>query len=124
MRAREFVSEGRGRRAPAQHEFDMAHPGMIGPSGSGDTYSGRYYDFYRVATLAGMDPDDLDGMDTISFFGNLPAFSTYTEAERDKLRRVLQKIGLKPRDTVGPGSLEPNGINTKSPVKSFRGYPR
>jgi hypothetical protein len=124
MRAREFIREGRGRRAPANHEFDMAHPGMIGPGGQGDIYSGRYYDFYRVATLAGMDPDDLDEIDTISFFGNQPSFSTYTEAERDKLRRVLKKVGLKPRETVGPGSLEVRDTNTQSPVRAFPGYPR
>ena len=124
MRAREFIQEGRGSRAPAQHEFDMAHPGMIGPGGGGDVYWGRYYDFYRVATLAGMDPEELDQVDTVNFFGNLPAFSAYTDADREKLLRVLKKIGLKPRETVGPGSLEITGTNTKSPVKSFRGYPR
>ncbi len=124
MRAREFVSEGRGHRARARHEFEMAHPGMIGPGGNGDTYWGRYYDFYRVATLAGMDPDELDKIDTISFFGNLPAFSAYTDADRDKLKKILKKLGLKPRETVGNGSLETNGTNTVSPVKPFRGYPR
>lgn len=124
MRAREFVSEGRGRRAEASHEFDMAHPGMIGPGGGGDVYWGRYYDFYRVATLAGMDPQELDQVDTVSFFGNLPAFSAYTPADREKLLRVLKKVGLKPRETVGPGSLEVDTTNKTSPVKSFRGYPR
>lgn len=124
MRAREFVSEGRGHRAKASQEFEMAHPGMIGPGGNGDTYWGRYYDFYRVATLAGMDPDELDKIDTISFFGNLPAFSAYTDADRDKLKKILKKLGLKPRETVGDGSLEINGTNTVSPVKPFRGYPR
>jgi hypothetical protein len=126
MRAREFVSEGktRGHRAQANHEFDMANPGMIGPGGNGDTYWGRYYDFYRVSTLAGMDPDDLDDIDTISFFGNLPAFCAYTEADRQKLKKIMKKLGMKPRETVGAGSCETNGTNSVSPVKPFRGYPR
>ena len=126
MRAREFVVESKrnGRRAGANPEFEMVHPGMIGPGGNGDTYSGRYYDFYRVATLAGMDLDELDKVDTISFFGNLPAFSAYTEPDRIKLKKILKKLGMKPRETIGPGSLEPNGTNAVSPIKPFRGYPR
>lgn len=126
MRAREFVTEGKRatQRAEARHEFEMAHPGMIGPGGSGDTYWGRYYDFYRVATLAGMDPEDLDKVDTISFFGNLPAFSAYTEADRVKLKAIMKKLGMKPRETIGPGSLESSNTNTVSPVNGFKGYPR
>ena len=126
MRAKEFVTEGKrqGQRADARHEFEMAHPGMIGPGGNGDTYWGRYYDFYRVATLAGMDPEELDKVDTISFFGNLPAFSAYTDADRIKLKAILKKLGMKPQETIGPGSLEPNGTNATSPVKPFRGFPR
>lgn len=126
MRAREFVTEAKrnGQRATANQEFEMAHPGMIGPGGNGDTYWGRYYDFYRVATLAGMDPEELDKVDTISFFGNLPAFSAYTEADREKLKAILKKLGMKPQETIGPGSLETNGTNSQSPVKPFRGYPR
>ena len=126
MRAREFVVEGKrpGSRAPARHDFETAHPGLIGPAASNDIYWGRYYDFYRVCSLAGMDLEDLDKIDDISFFGNLPAFSAYTDADRDKLKKILKKLGLKPRETVGDGSLEINGTNTVSPVKPVRGYPR
>ena len=97
---------------------------MIGPGGNGDTYWGRYYDFYRVATLAGMDPDELDKIDTISFFGNLPAFSAYTEPDRIKLKKILQKLGMKPKETIGNGSYETDDTNAVSPVQPFRGYPR
>lgn len=126
MRASEFVTEARsrGQRADANHEFDVAHPGLIGPSADGDTYWGRYYDFYRVASLAGMDIDRLESVDDISFFGNLPIFSAYTDADRKKLLAIMKKLGMKPQEHVKPGSFEPDYVNKASPVKSFRGYPR
>lgn len=111
-------------RAEANHEFDVAHPGLIGPAANGDTYWGRYYDFYRVASLAGMDIEKLESTDDISFFGNLPVFSAYTEADRKKLFAIMRKLGMKPEEHVGPGSLEPDYVNKTSPVKQFQGYPR
>ena len=126
MRAREFITEvlAKGKRADANHEFDSAHPGLVGPYASGDTYWGRYYDFYRVSTLAGMDLEELEEIDNISFFGNLPAFSAYTEADKEKLTKVMKKLGMKPEDMITNGSEEPDYVNAASPVKPFRGYPR
>ena len=127
MRAREFVSEGsgsRGRRAAANHEFDVAHPGLIGPHASGDTYWGRYYDFYRVASLAGMDIEQLEQAPDISFFGNLPIFSAYTDYDREKLTAIMKKLGMKPTEHVEPGSFEPDYVNHTSPVAAFKGYAR
>ena len=94
MRAREFISEARrGTRSTANHEFDQAHPGIVGPGGNGDVYWGRYYDFYRVCSLAGMDPDQIGNVDDIGFFGNLPVFSAYTEYDRKKLKAIMKKTG-------------------------------
>ena len=126
MRAREFITEGRspGRRANANHEFDVAHPGLVGPAANGDTYWGRYYDFYRVASLAGMDIEQLEHADDISFFGNLPVFSAYTEYDRQKLFAIMKKLGMKPQEHVEPGSHEADYVNKSSPVKPFRGYTR
>ena len=126
MRAREFVTEGRrpGRRADANHEFDVAHPGLVGPEANGDTYWGRYYDFYRVSSSSGMDLDRLESADDISFFGNLPVFSAYTEHDRKKLYAIMKKLGMKPNDHVKPGSLEPDYVNSASPVQGFKGYKR
>jgi hypothetical protein len=124
MRAREFISEASrpGRRAEANHEFDVAHPGLVGPPASGDTYWGRYYDFYRVASLAGMDIEQLESADDISFFGNLPVFSAYTEYDRRKLIAIMKKLGMKPQDHVEPGSHEPDYVNKSSPLPAFKGY--
>ena len=124
MRAREFISEGfrPGSRADARHDFEMAHPGLVGPNAKNDIYWGRYYDFYRVCSLAGMDPAELDNVDDINFFGNLPLFSAYTEYDRDKLKAIMKKLGMKPTDTIGKGSFETNGTHAVSPVKPFGGF--
>jgi hypothetical protein len=127
MRAKEFINEGikglRGNnRAAPNPEFSAAHPNIVAPDGRGDLYIGRYYDFYRVAQLTGMDPEDLKKMDLISFFGNLPVFSGYSDHDRDKLFRVMEKLGMKPADYIPTGSQEMVGTNKISPVKGFRGY--
>ena len=124
MRAREFVTESQGKRTPAAHEFERAHPGMIMPGGSGDVYWGRYYDHYRVSSLAGMNPEDIDNVDEVSFFGNIPMFSAYTEHDRKKLKAIMKKLRMKPRDGISNGSFEPSDTNHTSPVSGFKGYKR
>ena len=126
MRAREFIAEGSrgGSRAAPRHEFERAHPGLVTPGGKGDVYWGRYYDFYRACSLAGMAPDQIDQVDEIGFFGNLPVFSAYTEYDRKKLMAIMKKLGMKPQDGVGRGSKEINNINSTSPVTAFNGYAR
>ena len=124
MRAREFISEGTrgGTRSAPNHEFERAHPGLVMPGGQGDVYWGRYYDFYRACSLAGMDPDQIDQADEIGFFGNLPVFSAYTEYDRKKLKAIMKKLGMKPQDGIGKGSKEITDINSTSPVTAFKGY--
>ena len=126
MRAREFIAEGSrgGTRTAPNHEFERAHPGLVTPGGQGDVYWGRYYDFYRACSLAGMAPDDIAAMDEIGFFGNLPVFSAYTEYDRKKLIAIMKKLGMKPQDGVSRGSKEINNINSTSPVTAFKGYAR
>lgn len=128
MRAREFITEGNGVRGGVRsepnHEFEKAHPGLVGPDSHGDLYIGRYYDFYRVSSLAGMDPDKLDEVDEISFFGNMPMFSAYTDYDRKKLKAIMKKLGMKPKDNISNGSHEADFVNNTSPVSSFKGYKR
>ncbi len=126
MRAKEFITEEKGlrgnNRATANNEFAAAHPSIVAPHGRGDLYIGRYYDFYRVAQLTGMHPDELEKMDLISFFGNLPVFSGYSECDRDKLFRVMKKLGMKPKDYIPTGSQETSDTHVISPVTGFKGY--
>lgn len=126
MRAREFISEGSrgGTRSAPAHEFERAHPGLVAPGGNGDVYWGRYYDFYRACSLAGMDPDQIDQVDDIGFFGNLPVFSAYTEYDRKKLKAIMKKLKMKPREQISNGSHETDGTNATSPVNAFQGYKR
>ena len=126
MRAREFILEGKrgGSRSDPAHEFEQAHPGLVMPGGKGDVYWGRYYDHYRVSSLAGMDPEDIANIDEISFWGNLPVFSAYTDYDRKKLKAIMKKLKMNPTDAVGDGSYETNGTNKTSPIKAFRGYQR
>jgi hypothetical protein len=126
VRAREFICElkghrSKGRSAPA-HEFERAHPGMVAPAGRGDMYIGRYYDHYRISSLAGMHPDDIANVDEVSFFGNLPIFSAYTEQDHKKLHAIMKKLGMKPKDYISQGSHETEDTNYTSPVKPFQGY--
>jgi hypothetical protein len=97
---------------------------LVAPSGAGDVYWGRYYDFYRVSSLAGMDPKKLKELDQISFCGNLPMFSAYTDYDREKLMAIMKHLKMKPQDHISRGSRETNGVNATSPVRSFSGYPR
>ena len=126
MRAREFISEGSrgGTRSDPAHEFERAHPGLVAPGGQGDVYWGRYYDFYRVCSLAGMNPEDLDKVDDINFFGNLPLFSAYTDYDREKLKAIMKKLKMKPQEQISNGSKELDDINYTSPVTAFKGYKR
>ena len=127
MRAREFISEATynpGTRTDPDHRFERAHPGLVMPGGKGDLYWGRYYDFYRACSLAGMDPEDIDKVDEIGFFGNLPVFSAYTEHDRKKLKAIMKKLQMNPKDGISNGSKETDDTNTTSPVKSFKGYKR
>ena len=126
MRAREFIAEASrgGTRTAAPYEFERAHPGLVMPGGNGDVYWGRYYDFYRACSLAGMDPDQINAVDEIGFFGNLPVFSAYTEYDREKLTAIMKKLGMKPQDAISRGSQEIDEINSTSPVKGFKGYKR
>ena len=124
MRAREFIAEGSrgGTRSAPNHEFERAHPGLVAPGGKGDVYWGRYYDFYRVSSLAGMSPEDIAKVDEIGFFGNLPVFSAYTEYDRAKLKAIMKKLRMKPQDQISTGSQESNGTTSTSPVTAFKGY--
>lgn len=126
MRAREFIAEGSrgGVRSAPSHEFERAHPGLVMPGGRGDMYWGRYYDHYRVSSLAGMSPEDIDKVDDIGFFGNVPIFSAYTDYDREKLKAIMKKLKMNPSEQISNGSHEPTDTNHTSPMKSFKGYKR
>jgi hypothetical protein len=71
-----------------------------------------------------MSPEEIDKVDDLSFFGNLPLFSAYTEYDRKKLKAIMKKLGMKPRDYINSGSQETDNTNSTSPVNAFKGYTR
>lgn len=128
MRAHEFITEGNGKglrgttRSDARPDFEKAHPGLVTPAGRGDLYIGRYYDFYRISSLVGMPLEELEKTDEISFLGNLPVYSAYTEHDRQKLKTIMKKLGMKPKDHISNGSEELDDVNSNSPVTGFKGF--
>jgi hypothetical protein len=54
----------------------------------------------------------------------LPLFSAYTEYDRKKLKAIMKKLGMKPKDYISSGSHETDNTNSTSPVTAFKGYAR
>ena len=130
MRAKEFIVERTDSRKTIDRrhgriagklkpEYDYPHPGALTSSDAD-----RYYDLYRAGMLMGRAPADVHKVDSASWMNNRGYFGYYTQADKDKIETAFKELGLKPETLVEPGSMEPPGINTKSPVKSFKGYPR
>jgi len=120
MRAREFIIESlRGK--PDAH-FLHANPGMIAPKNMENLYRSRSYDEYRIGMLTGMEPEDLEKMDTDSWAGNKPLYTAYTPEEHDKILRAMKKMGHTAEHHAYVGSKEHPEIYKTSPVTSFKGY--
>jgi len=130
MRAQEFITERtdvkkaidrrRGRVAgKLKPEYDYPHPGALTSSDAD-----RYYDLYRAGMLMGRAPADVHKVDAGSWMNNRGYFGYYTPEEKEKIETAFKELGIKPETLIEPGSQEPPGINTASPVKSFKGYPR
>jgi len=122
MRAREFIREDRqSQRKPGElpYSMDLANPGAI----TGVDMD-RYYDMYRAGMLMGRAPATFEPVDAASWLNNRAYFGAYTEIDREKIKQAFRELGITPLDLVTPGSREADDVNIKSPVKSFRGYPR
>ena len=125
MRAREFLTELRslgknnltkGKQHPT-HE--KASPGHLRTRG--------YYDMYRAAmAVAGMDKDgNMEFQpDPESWLGTEGFVGTYTDEERAMTKQAYKALGMEVADGAKPGSEEPDAVNTTSPMKGFKGYPR
>lgn len=125
MRAREFLTElrslGRNKLQKGQQHptHEKASPGHLRTRG--------YYDMYRAAmAVAGMDKDgNMEFQpDPESWLGTEGFVGTYTEEERNMAKQAYKALGMAVADGAKPGSEEPDAVNTKSPIKGFKGYPR
>lgn len=123
MRAREFVTEQhRGRiRSVAQN----AMPGTWRFRDSGID---RAYNLNRVMMAAAC-ADGRDGravdMDASAWNDRYNTAHPYTEAEHNMMRQAFGAIDTEYDHAVADhGSREHPGVNTQSPVRGFKGYPR
>lgn len=115
MRASEFITEEkRGKPLKAQ---SAVSPGMVYTPDA-------WFGMYRAGVLMGRSPEDMSDLDPKSWITALPALVTYTDEERDMIKKAFKKMGIPFKEHMPKGSKEPDPINTKSPTQQFKGYPR
>ena len=128
MRAREFVSA----KITETVDFKISRRlqsvtrGLNVFSKKIDTYE-RLYDLNRlmmaVASSDGVNPIK---MDAESWVGKHNTTHPYTQEEQDMLKLAYKAAGLEYKD-LNNGDLDSEEmaeVNTVSPVKGFKGYPR
>jgi hypothetical protein len=128
VRAREFVSTKITETADVKisRRLQAGTRGLNVFSKKIDTYD-RLYDLNRlmmaVASSDGVNPIK---MDAESWVGKHNTTHPYTPEEQDMLKLAYKAAGLEYKD-LNKGDLdseEMSEVNTVSPVKGFRGYPR
>ena len=124
MRANEFVAESKTGKVSAQQQQPTV--GLNVFSKKIDTYD-RLYDLNRlmmaVASSDGVNPIK---MDAESWVGKHNTTHPYTPEEQAMLKLAYKAAGLQYKD-LNKGDLDSEEmaeVNTVSPVKGFRGYPR
>jgi hypothetical protein len=128
VRAREFVSTKITETADVKisRRLQAGTRGLNVFSKKIDTYD-RLYDLNRLMmAVAGSDGVNPIKMDAESWVGKHNTTHPYTPEEQDMLKLAYKAAGLEYKD-LNKGDLdseEMSEVNTVSPVKSFRGYPR
>jgi hypothetical protein len=130
MRAREFVSEGR--TGTIQQDVGRALPGAfkIPALKNQDPYL-QYRFGVAIAGAKGAaqrardDVPAFDGKESV--FGENEIVVSYDPHVVDYIHDALRAMGMPPSDAVQIGTMaseEATDVDTVSPVKGFRGYPR
>jgi hypothetical protein len=115
MKPSEFIVEAK-RAAPLDAQSKVS-PGTV------FTTDG-YVDLYRATGLIARLPAWADDIDPYSFVIGRPMLVTYTDEERDMIRKAFKKMGIDFNEEMQKGSEEPEGVNNVSPTQGFKGYPR
>ena len=123
MRAREFVAEQR--RGQIKTTAQQAMPGTWRFRDSGID---RAYNLNRIMMAAacadGQSTRPVD-MDASSWNDRYNTAHPYTEAEHNMMRQAFGTVDTEYDHTVPDHhSREHPGVNTQSPVRGFKGYPR
>ena len=124
MRARDFITEVRGLRSKLQKG---KQPYTHTMASTGNIHSRGYYDLYRASmAVAGMDRDgNIENIpDPETWLGSDGYVAPYTDEEYIMTKKAYKALGMKTRDGDNGGSKEPDAVNTASPIKGFKGYPR
>jgi len=125
MRSKEFIGERRNNRGQNLKKGKMPHthaeatPGAIRNRG--------YYDLYRASmAIAGMDKDGNieNDVDPASWIGGDGYVGTYTPEEEAMARKAFKHLGMPVSQHMPGPSMEPDAVNTQSPMQGFKGYPR
>ena len=97
-------------------------PGEIYSCKSSDTYNSvaKLYSITvkELKTLNGIKNEQMEeGMEL-----KVDPAGDYTEYDKKKLRAIMKKLQMHPKDGVSDGSREVDGTHSTSPVKGFKGY--
>jgi len=124
MRAREFIAEQRGTLDPSQRSA-MANTYVIPGLSSQDPYKTYRFGIALARARSTGDELDLPEFSEEGAFGELAVISGQENVDQ-LIDRALKLAGIKGgKKLVGSKiSHEVETINTQSPIKSFRGYPR
>jgi hypothetical protein len=122
MRAREFVTEQKGKITKRQQS------GTVGLHLFGDSSRiSSTYTLNRLMMAAAMTDGTVEpDLDEESWIGKQRSAHPYTKQEADILKMAYRAVGATYKD-LNKGDLdseEPPGGNDRSPIQGFRGYPR
>ena len=132
MRAREFIVEvAMGRTGSLQQDIALALPGAwkIPALKNQDPYL-QYRFGVAIAGAKGAEQRAKDGVPPFeqdNIFGENEFVVSYDPHTIDYIRDALKAMGLPPSDAIQVANLkseEMPDVETASPVKSFKGYPR
>jgi len=122
MRAREFVTERKGKITKRQ-QFGTVGLHLFGDSRrQNSTYTLNRLMMAAAMTDGTVEPD----LDEESWIGKARSAHPYTQEEADILKMAYRAVGATYKD-LNRGDLEseePPGGNDRSPIVSFKGYPR
>ncbi len=122
MRAREFVVERKGQITKRQ-QFGTVGLHLFGDGRrQNSTYTLNRLMMAAAMTDGTVEPD----LDEESWIGKARSAHPYTQEEADILKMAYRAVGATYKD-LNRGDLEsdePPGGNDRSPIVSFKGYPR
>jgi hypothetical protein len=123
MRAHEFIVEGDNAKISKRKQFPTRGLNLFS---DGESRSTDYTLNRVMMAVACTDGTFVPEIDKKSWFGKEKTAQPYTKEEQEMLKMAYKAAGAKWQD-LNNGDLdseEPPGGNTKSPVTSFKGYPR